>query len=186
MGMIEEGASKRVVPDRIFVPHGPGDQPNHRIDHYQGWQLPATEDVISDRELPIREGPDPFVKALVSTTEEDQMPNLSQSGGDGVIELLPLGGEEDDLAPLLPEGVHGLKEGLRLQDHSRPAAVREVIHHPMPVVGPVSKIMNPDLRQALLLNPFQDALLERSGEDPGKECDDIIPSQRPPTPPLVG
>ena len=110
------------------------------------------------------------------------MSGLHQATGHGVIESLPLRGEEENLTVSLPQRIHRFKERLRFQDHPRPTTERDVVHHPMPVMGPVPQVVNPNLHKSLLLGPPQDALVEGPGEDPTEEGNDIIPSQRRPTP----
>ena len=107
---------------------------------------------------------------------------LRQAAGHGVVKPLPLGREEDHLAFRLSQGIHGLEEWLRLQDHPSPATVRDIVHHPMSVMGPVPQVVNPNVHQCLLLDPAQDTFVEGPGEDPSEEGNDIIPSQRQPTP----
>lgn len=166
---IKQPAGEGILLRRILCPEHPGNQAGDRIEHDKGSELTPAQGVVTDGELLVREmKPNPLIEALVPPTEQDEVILRHQPDGPRMIEANPLGTQENHLGPRAPERLHRLEERLRLEDHSAPPPVRDIIHHVMPVVGEGAEVVDTDREQPLFLRPPEDAGLERSLEDPGK------------------
>ena len=88
LGMFEQAAAEGILAGRLGATQHPGQEPGHRIEQYQGRQLAAGQDVIADGDFFVdQEFDHPFIHALVTTAEQDQM----RPGGQFVGQLLVKG-----------------------------------------------------------------------------------------------
>src|SRR5258708_7367557 len=128
---------------------------------------------MADRELLIDGRLDrALVDALVVARDENDVRQRREAARRGLIEQPALRGEEHDVTggPLqLPDRGH---ERLRLEDHARAAAVRDVVDRAMAVRRPVAQVVEPELELPCRSGARDDALGERAFEHLREERED--------------
>jgi hypothetical protein len=116
---------------------------------------------------------DPLVNAFVSTAQQDKRLFPAQVKSDTVVKPLALRSEKNDFGPQIPEPLpaclNGPREGLRLDEHSRIAAVRVIIDGPVFIIGKVPEIDKPDRNKTFFPAPFDDAVGKRPLEHRGEK-----------------
>src|SRR3990172_7495762 len=95
-------------------------------------------------------------------------------------EKLPLGGEQDRFprAEPLPDRLDPQKDRLRLHHHPPPASEGGLVGHPVLSRRELAQVVDLDPEPLPLPRPGEDAVVERPGEDPGKQGQDVDPHLR--------
>src|SRR3990172_2672438 len=170
------------VPVRAFrVAQDAGEKPRDGVHQHQGGKLPAGQDIVPDRDLPVGQVVgDPLVHPLVPAADQDQLLLPAQLPGQLLGEKLPLGGEQDRFprAEPLPDRLDPQKDRLRLHHHPPPASEGGLVGHPVLSRRELAQVVDLDPEPLPLTRPGEDAVVERPGEDHGKQGQDVDPHLR--------
>ena len=171
--VIEQPARKRVLFHRPDVADHARHQPADRVDHDQRRQLAAAQHVIANRQLVGRHrGSDPLVHPFVSAAEQHEMRQRAHPHRLRLREFAPLRRQQHHragLTPPRPDVLHRARQRLRLHHHPRPAAVRHVVHAPVPIGRVVSQVVDLNIQNSPLDSaadhPFGEAGLDHPRKD---------------------
>ena len=98
----------------------------------------------------------------------------------GLVEFLSLGTEQDGASPVRRQFgnvLEAVENGTGHHYHSRPAAVRFVVHFPVIVRGEIPYVGDNDFEQSAVLSPLEYRAAQRRKEDLRKKCKNIYPHQ---------
>jgi hypothetical protein len=171
---------------RVWIAEDPGQEADDGVEDDEGGALAAGEDVVADGELAVAEEVvDALIDAFVAAAEKDDAVKGGELGGDGLGERTALRGEEDDglagggaegetlgLGREM-EGFDAVEDGLGLEDHALPAAEGTVVDGAVAVVGEGAEILRVDLHETGTDGTGDDAVIERAGEEGGKDGEEI-------------
>src|SRR5882672_9991376 len=168
---------KVVLGQRVGIADHSGNQARDRIDQHHRGDLATAQDIVADRYLARVQGsPDPVVDALVPSAHDDQPRLCRQAFGQPLVErLAPRLHEHNGAGVLRPNRLDRLDRGLRLEDHSRPAAERHVIDLPVPVMRVLAQVVRVQLEEPALDGAADHTLLENRAEHGREDRDDVEP-----------
>ncbi len=178
----ELGLAEAFEAGGVGVAEGSGEEADEGVDDDGGGELTAGENIVADGELAVAEGlVDALVDAFVASAEEDDAVEAGELVGDGLGEGLALGGEEDDgLAGEVAggfggevEGVEGVEDGLGLEDHAFSTAEGAIVDGAVTVVGEGTEVVGGDVDLSGSDGAAEDSVLERGGEEVGKDGEDV-------------
>ena len=176
VGVVEQARLEGVLLNGALFANDTRQQTHGRIEDHQGRNLPTHEHVIADGDLEVSKmEPDPLVHPFVAAAQQNEALLLAQSLGQRLGEGNALGGEQDyrRRAGLSLNGPESPNDGLRLENHSGPAAVRGIVGRPMLVLGVVAKIVDGHVHHAPIDRLAENALFKRRGEEIREKCDDV-------------
>ena len=145
---------------------------DHGVDDDERGELPAGQHVVADGQLEVDHGADPLVDSLVAGADEDEVRGLGQGLRPGVAERLPGRVQED----------HGRAGGglgerrchrFGAEDHPGSTAVRVVVDAAVLAEAPVAQVVDPDLGEALRVDPAGDALRQRRLDHAREQGEDV-------------
>ena len=134
---------------------------NQRVGEDGGREFAAAEDVIANADF---EGDDMVAQALVDAfvvaADHQQVAGERQLIHTALLELLAVGGEEDDLVvgTLSLQGGDGVVEGLHGEHHACRRAKGRVVHFFVLVGAPLPQVVHVHLDQTFFDASFHDAL----------------------------
>src|SRR5581483_776161 len=113
-----------------------------------------------------------LVHAFIAAADQQQLAITAQTPGRLLIETLALRRKQHQSLlrrSLRPDALYRLKNGRRLEQHAFASAEWPIVYSAMPVVCPVSKIVNVNLDQSRFSSFGHNAMLKRPlkkfGED---------------------
>jgi hypothetical protein len=147
------------------------------VDHDCGAEFAAGEDEIAYGDLIVGEMfGNTLINAFVTAADQQDLGVSGKTARGGLIETGSLRGEEDDACgggALRKNGLHGLKEGIGLEQHTFAAAEWTIIHCFVTVGGPISQVMDFELNQAAFDGSGYDAVAQGAGKEVGKDCKNV-------------
>ena len=85
--VLEQAGGERLVGARLLVAHDARNETGDRVDHHERSRLPAREDVVTHRQLPVTQViGDPLVDAFVTTAEQREAGATCELARDRLIE----------------------------------------------------------------------------------------------------
>src|SRR6185503_13872201 len=139
---IEQPVGERLLHRGGLVAERPGELAHHRIDQRHRRQLAAREHEVADRDFLVDPALEqPLVHALVPPAQQSKAVLLRELQHPAVIQLLALRREVDHpSASRQLDPVQRALQRLGEHHHARPAAVRTVVHRPVPVRREIARI----------------------------------------------
>ena len=143
MRMLQKTITEGVACGGVRIAQYTRNEPDHCIDHHHGPQLTTGEDEIADGDLGIDMPVDKaFIHAFVATAYQNESIRGRQRLGQGLIESLSLGREQQRRCRC--HLFFGFRQGrcqrFRFHHHSAAAAVWPVIRDPMSPFGMVADV----------------------------------------------
>ena len=136
----------RLLQQRIGAAQRARQAPYHGVDYHQRRILPTRQHVVANRHLVVdKRLADALIEALVVPAQQDQTLLRHQLIDHRLAQNAPLRGQQHHAPPgrgHRPHAFNRSSERLRLHNHARPAAVRVVIDHLVPVRSPVADVMH--------------------------------------------
>src|SRR5262249_36592995 len=75
--------------------------------------------------------------------------------------------------PFRPNRLNRFKNRTRFEQHPLATPKGPIIHRPVPIVGPISQVVNPNLNQPGLTRLLNNSVLERPPEKLGEDCQHV-------------
>ena len=172
LSVLEEPVREGLVTSAHLVAKGTGKKPHDRVDDHKGRQLPAREHIVPKGEHVIGKGVGALVHPLIARADEQEPLLLRQPCGNLLVKALAAGREEHDVRRNLPprgKVAYRLEDGGWLHEHALSPSEGGVVNRPMPVVGPVSKVMGLEREDALGLRAPHDRGVQVGREDAGED-----------------
>ena len=170
--ILEQALGERLLDRRLRVDR-PRQKPEDSVDDDERRQLPAAQDIVSDRQFEVDHRPDPLIDALIAGADEDEVRSLSQCQRPRMTERLACRIEQDDRRVRAAQRSQGVGDRFGPDDHPRSPTVGLVVDRAMTADPPGPQIVDPDGRQATLLDPARDAVCQRAFEHPREEAQDV-------------
>ena len=127
----------RIALPGLLVTEHAGQQPRDRIDDDGGGKFAAAQHVVADRHFLERLGlDDPLIEPLVTPGDEQQPGRGGEFARERAVEAAASGAQDESAAVFRETGAQRADRaahGLVTEHHAGPAAVRPVVHRPVPV-----------------------------------------------------
>ena len=148
----------------VLVREDPGQHPRDAVCQDEGGQFPAGEDIVPDGDLFVDDLlDDPLVDPFVVAAQEHEVIHFGQLPDPFLGQGLSLRRQINEVAlprPALRDRPIAVIDGIRLHDHTGPAAVGVVVHTVVFVAGIVPDVDGADIHIPRLTGPADDALGE--------------------------
>ncbi len=163
LGELEQAAARRkgVVGARLLVAQHARHEPDHRVDHNHGGHLAAIQDEVSDGDfIRLEDLANPFVETLVAPAKQHEPLVRGELLDPLLIEPPSLRRQHHQvpgIAALAADAFNTGDDRVRFEQHARAAAKRAVVDGPVPIGGPVTDVVPPDLDEPSGDGQLQDA-----------------------------
>jgi hypothetical protein len=147
--IFQRPVAERFVARTFVVAQNSGQQPRDRVNHHHRGQRAVRQHIIADGQLVVRQRfPHPLVKTFVMAGDEQQIflpaPVRARWPGQTFFPTATAKSRASFRASNFPPLQRAVQ---RLQQHSRPAAKRPVVHGLVPVMRPVAQIVDFQIQQ---------------------------------------